>query len=193
MHRGDPLAGPLYVSTYQDVGDSIVGDRLAEVVDELPCNDTGGEDPVPSAGPGEALGTYIGSNVYAVKGYRMSFRIANVRDGEVQLFENAHDPEATDGADILDLRDKLRRTTTEIFVSPHNTQRVRITEPERLAWLANEIERSPIGDGPNANRGRVIFDFKDGTQTFVTFAPEAGILADRLELPPDVVRALTPG
>jgi hypothetical protein len=66
------------------------------------------EDPAQRYLDGDAAYLDKGTALYAVNGYRPSFRLAARRDGELVLFEAAENPRARTWADLLDLGGKVR-------------------------------------------------------------------------------------
>ena len=58
--------------------------------------------------------TYLnpGTLIYAVKGYSPEFRLATLQDGETTLFEADTNPAAKIGEDLLDIRGRLRPSTS---------------------------------------------------------------------------------
>jgi hypothetical protein len=66
------------------------------------------EDPAQRYLDGDASYLDKGTALYAVKGYRPTFRLAARRDGELVLFEAAENPRAQTWGDLLDLGGKVR-------------------------------------------------------------------------------------
>jgi hypothetical protein len=66
------------------------------------------EDPAQRYLDGDAAYLDKGTALYAVNGYRPSFRLAARRDGEPVLFEAAENPRARTWGDLLDVAGKVR-------------------------------------------------------------------------------------
>lgn len=155
---------------------SLLGVQIATIVGNQPC-DVCDENPA-HPGPQEALGGgAIGAKVYAVKGYRPSFRVATLGRLRISIFERS----VRFGRDMLDLAGKVEQITSrEIGRSDH---RVVITDPRRIAHMIKALGASRVG-GPTKfhKHHEVTLHLRDGT-----LLP----LDDRLVLPRDVVQALT--
>lgn len=67
---------------------------------------------------GDAAYLDKGTALYAVKGYRPTFRLAARRDDQLVLFQAAENPRAQRWADLLDPRDKVRHEIAAEF-RPH--------------------------------------------------------------------------
>lgn len=190
---GIQLDDRFYASTGQKADRSTLGRKIATVVDYARCSVGCDGDAPPDPGPGEALGGSIGAEVYAVHGYRTSFRVATLERGKAALHENHGGPRDRVGRDMLDLAGKVERITSQQTGNRATGKQLAITDPRRIAWIIGAIDSSPIGEPKEFyEHFYVTFHLRDGTATTLGFAPRARALDDRLLIPVGVVRALTP-
>lgn len=138
-------------------------------------------------GPGHLDGdaAYLdpGTPLFAVRGYRPSFRLAARRDGELVLYEAADNPRARTWADLLDIGGKVR----SIGIRDHDSRpRGAIRQPGRVARLVELLLASPVG--PTAACGDepvrfLVFHLRDGTATGLAYGADSGRLECRNPLP----------
>jgi hypothetical protein len=118
---------------------------------------------------GDAAYLDKGTALYAVKGYRPTFRLAARRDDQLALFQAAENPRAQHWADLLDLRDKVRW----IGINDDDDQQLAaIKDPPMVASLVDLLLRSPVS-APSAcaDQGNVLLAFRldDGTATVLSY------------------------
>lgn len=172
-----------YDTVHRAAEKSALGNPIATIIGDycVPCES-------PTAGPGEALGIGVGGKVYAVLGYRMSFRVATIDDDHVQLYE-ANDPRIRSGKDIFALAGKVATITTRTAAHRRHV----ISNPGRIARIVRGIEASPVVRPHRAPaHGSVTFVLRDGGRIEIHLAARTRVLDRRLLLSPDVVHALTP-
>lgn len=157
---------------------SVLGEQIARIVGNQPCSVCDQNPPRP--GPEEALGGgAIGAKVYAIKGYRASFRVATLDRNRMTIFER----DARFGRDMLDLEGRIVQITAH-EIGGGSDHRVIIADPRRIARTIKTIGASRVGRPTGFyEHHEVILRLRDGATL---------PLDDRLVLPADVVRALTP-
>jgi hypothetical protein len=118
---------------------------------------------------GDAAYLDTGTPVYAVKGYRPTFRLAARRDGKLVLFEAADNPRARTWADLLDLGGKV----SWIGVNDGNNRQVAaIKDRKQVARLVDLLLGSPAGKPTAcADGGNVFlaFHLDDATATVLSY------------------------
>jgi hypothetical protein len=114
---------------------------------------------------GDAAYLDPGTPLYAVNGYRPSFRLAARREGHLVLFEAAENPDARTWGDLLDVGGKVR----QIAVEDRNLRRLAtIADRDQVDRLVELLLRSPLGASKVCvDRGNVLlaFHLDDGTAT----------------------------
>jgi hypothetical protein len=114
---------------------------------------------------GDAAYLDPGTPLYAVNGYRPSFRLAARREGQLVHFEAAENPDARTWGDLLDVGGKVR----QIAVEDRNLRRLAtIADRDQVDRLVALLLRSPLGTSKVCvDRGNVLlaFHLDDGTAT----------------------------
>jgi hypothetical protein len=100
------------------------------------------EDPAQRYLDGDAAYLDKGTVLYAVKGYRPTFRLAARRDGELALFEAAENPRAQTWGDLLDVAGKVRWIGIN---DGSNRPLAAIRDPQQVARLVELLLGSPSG------------------------------------------------
>ena len=119
---------------------------------------------------GDAAYLAPGTPIFELKGYDPKFRLAAVVDGEVKLFEADTNPGAQMGADLLDIRDKVRSIGIN---SPEDatTELASIDAPEIVGSLVEDALSATVDQGRRDHEGEryfIAFHLEDGSgHTFV--------------------------
>jgi hypothetical protein len=100
------------------------------------------EDPGQRYLDGDAAYLDKGTALYAVKGYRPSFRLAARRDGELVLFEAVENPRARTWGDLLDLEGKVGWIGIN---DGSNRPLAALRDRRQVARLVELLLGSPIG------------------------------------------------
>ncbi len=145
---------------------------------------------------GDAAFLEAGTPVHTVVGYRPEFRLAARQGDRVLLFEADTNPAARQGADLLDLGNKVRA----IGVNSERdgvTELAAITDPARVADLVEGILRAPVNHDwaalDPAHRGTryfLAFHLADGTAVSRAYWPDSGELSRGIMTPPAVRTAV---
>jgi len=126
---------------------------------------------------GDSAFVAAGEPVYAVRGYRPTFRVAAHRDGRLVLYEADSNPAAKVGADLLDLDGKVAAIT---LLSPKDGRTIlgRIADPARIRELVNLVLAGPVEQSVPTTGAHdfVGFEFIDGTVTSRAYFRDAGVL-----------------
>jgi len=126
---------------------------------------------------GDSAFVAAGEPVYAVRGYRSTFRVAAHRDGRLVLYEADSNPAAKAGADLLDLDGKVATIT---LLSPKDGRTVlgRIADPARVRELVNLVLAGPVDQSAptTGSHDFIGFELVDGTVTSRAYFRDAGIL-----------------
>jgi hypothetical protein len=140
------------------------------------------EDPAQRYLDGDAAYLDKGTALYAVKGYRPTFRLAARRDGGLVLFEAAENPRARTWGDLLDLEGKVRW----IGINDQNNRPLAaIRDRQQVARLVELLLGSPTGK-PTACADDNVFlalHFDDATATTLPYSLQFGRLDCRNPLP----------
>ncbi len=126
-----------------------------------------------------------GTPVYTVSGYAPEFRLATASEGQVTLFEADTNPAAEVGADLLDIKGRVR----SIGISgplDEPTELVSISNPEMVEGMVEMALVAPV-DQSRRDRGRdlyyIAFHMEDGTAVVRRFWPESGELSSGIMTP----------
>ena len=127
------------------------------------------EDPDKRYLDGDASYLDKGTALYAVRGYRATFRLAARRDGELVLFEAEENPRARTWADLLDVGGRVRW----IGVNDGNNRPIAaIRDRRQVARLVDLLLGSPIGKPTACADDGVFlaFHLDDGTATTLSYS-----------------------
>jgi hypothetical protein len=140
------------------------------------------EDPAQRYLDGDAAYLDKGTALYAVKGYRPTFRLAARRDGELVLFEAVENPRARSWGDLLDLADKVRWIGIN---DGSNRPLAAIRDRQQVARLADLLLGSPLGKPTACADDGVFlaFHLDDGTATTLAYSVQFRRLDCRDPLP----------
>jgi hypothetical protein len=140
------------------------------------------EDPAQRYLDGDAAYLDKGTALYAVNGYRPSFRLAARRDGELVLFEAAENPRARTWGDLLDVAGKVRWIGVN---DGSNRPLAAIRDPQQVARLVELLLGSPIGKPTACADDGVFlaFHLDDGTATTLAYSVRFRRLGCRDPLP----------
>ena len=133
---------------------------------------------------GEAGVLPAGTQVFAVRGYAPTFRLAARVDGLVRLYEVLPHQGLRRGADLLDVEDRVRAIE---FGPGGNALFTRVERPDRIARLVHLISVAPIDLSPpwGAPAGpkesvAITLELIDGTRTTRALDRNRGRFADVL-------------
>jgi hypothetical protein len=126
------------------------------------------EDPAQRYLDGDAAYLDKGTALYAVKGYRPTFRLAGRRDGELVLFEAAENPRARTWGDLLDAAGKVRWIGIN---DGSNRPLATLRNRQQVARLVELLLGSPIGKPTACADDGVFlaFHLDDGTATTLAY------------------------
>jgi hypothetical protein len=147
------------------LGDSDLGAQVAVVRCKLADHIVQGPD---THLDGDAAYLDKGTPVYAVKGYRTTFRLAARRDGKLVLFEAADTPHARTWADLLDLGGKVAWIGIN---DDHNRQVGAIRDRRQVTRLVELLLGSPAGTPAACPDGGsfLAFHLNDATATTLSY------------------------
>ena len=132
-----------------------------------------------------------GTRVYAVRGYKTSFRLAAVVGEEILVFESWRSARAKTGADLYDIAGRVhaidvRRVSPGTGAAPAAAMIRQRTDVDALAAM---IERARFGPTREKSVGHarywLTFWLTDGTTLARAYFPETGELTGGLSLPPE--------
>jgi hypothetical protein len=133
---------------------------------------------------GDAAFVPTGDPVYAVRGYKPSFRLAARHDGRLVLYEADSNPAAKTGADLLDIEG---RVASIALLSPKDGLTVigRISDPARVAQLVGLVVTGPVGTSHPPSSGPpafVAFELMDGTATTRAYFVDTSTLSREIKV-----------
>ena len=143
---------------------------------------------------GDAAFLTPGTPLYAVRGYRPTFRLAAWQAGQFTLFEVDSNPRARRGGDLFDIGGKVRYIGVN-SEADGTTELAAIRDPWTVQSLVGQILTAPLtAHLTNADeRGSqyfLAFHLMDGTDVIRSFWPGSGALAPGVLAPPAVGTAV---
>ncbi len=144
------------------------------------------EDPAYHLKDGDAAFLAPGTPLYAVEGYKTSFRLAAYFGGRIVLFESDANPRARTGADLLDIAFKVRSIEVRADDNGLTTLGV-VSDPGQVATLVRLVLAAPLSKGrtnENGPRYFITFRLNDGTQVTRAYFRGTGELVPGIITPP---------
>jgi hypothetical protein len=176
---GDVTYVASYTSGGRELSDGDLGPEQLRVKRTLARDSFGmAHQPV----DGDAAFIASGDPVYSVKGYAAIFRLAARHDGRLLLYEADTNPQATRGADLLDIGEKV---TSIALVSQMDGKTVlaRLADRPRIEAMVRLVLDGPVDQGPpkgsrfgSQDVVRLSFELNDGTATVRTYDRVNGVL-----------------
>ena len=143
------------------------------------------QDPHYQTRDGDAAFLDAGTRIYAVKGYKPTFRLTAYVNHNVLLFDADTNPKAKIGADLLDIGGKVNY----IGVNSNQdgtTELAAIKNPKQVAQLVAMVLSAPV-DQTHVSQGGLqyflAFHLKDGTVVIRAYWLNSGELARGILLP----------
>ena len=135
---------------------------------------------------GDAAYLAPGTPIFELKRYTPKFRLAAVVDGEVTLFEADTNPAARTGADLLDIRGRVRSIGIN---SPQDarTELASIDDPEVVERLVEIVLSAPVDQSyrnGSDERYFIAFHLEDGTAVIRSYWLGSGELHRGMMTPP---------
>ena len=139
---------------------------------------------------GDAAFLTPGTPLYAVRGYRPTFRLAAWQANQLTLFEVDRNPRARQGGDLFDIGGKVRYIGVN-SEADGTTELAAIRDPRTVQALVSQLLTAPIAPqltnaeerGP---RYFLAFHLMDGTAVIRSFWTGSGALAPGVLLPPAI-------
>lgn len=143
------------------------------------------QDPGYQSKDGDAAFLPVGTKVYAVKGYKPTFRLAVYQNDVLQLYESDTNPHANVGADLLDIGGKV------LYIGVNSdqdgiTELATIKDSKQVAVLVDVVLKAPVNQNyQSLGNERYFIDFhlKDGTCVIRVYWPDSGELSRGILLP----------
>ena len=134
---------------------------------------------------GDAAYLDLGTPVHTAKGYAPEFRLATVSNGRVTLFEADTNPAAKVGADLLDIRGKVRSIGIN---DPEDGRKelASIGDPGTVQELVEMVLAAPVDQNRwdhDGERCFIAFHLEDGTAVTRAFWLESGELSRGIMTP----------
>lgn len=147
-------------------------------------------DPSYQSQDGDAAFLPIGTAIYSMTDYRMSFRIA-VEIPSVKIYEADTNTRATLGSDLVDLEGKV----AYIGAAPMSAvaSAVAIRDSATVDALVTMILNGRVDQSwqpPDSAPVSITLHFKDGTQSTRAFWPSPGVLQRGIRVPQEFVRII---
>ena len=134
----------------------------------------------------------MGTPVYEVVGYSPTFRLAAFRDDRLLVYEADSNPNATLGADLLDIEGKV----TSIAINSQTdgtTELATIDDPDAVTALVALVLAAPINQRNQDHDGLryfIAFHLADGTQVAHAYWTQSGELHRGIMLPSEFATAV---
>lgn len=164
--------------------ESDLGPEFAKVKFKLSGNVS---DPGYHAQDGDAAYLNPGTPVYTVKGYKPTFRLA-ARDSDsnrLVLFEADTNPNAKQGADLLDIAGKVQYIGVN-SEQDGKTELAAIKDPKQVTALVDIVLEAPVDQNrPPQNEPQyfIAFHLEDGTTVTRQYGLHSGELSRGILLP----------
>lgn len=153
-----------------------------------------GQGPGYQPADGDAAYLRPGTEVFAVRGYSPTFRLAAYQQpGQLVLFEVSDNPRAKAGRDVLDIGGKVQAIVV-LSKADERTVLGRIDDPTRVARLAAAVLDAPVDASRRQNGGElsafVSFQLLDGTATTQPYRSGALMLGRGILVPSEFTTAI---
>lgn len=165
---------------------SLASNRLGAVVATVHCRMEGSVlDPGYQPKDGDAAFLNPGTSLYAVKGYKRSFRLAALQDGRLTLFEADSNPAARVGGDLLDIGGRV----SYIGINSEQdgaTELAAIKSTAQVDALVRMVMEAPVNQQITDHSGAsyfLAFHMQDGTTVVRAYWPGTGELSRGIVLP----------
>lgn len=122
--------------------------------------------------------TYLepGTPVYAVEGYKPSFRVAARSDDRWVLYGVVENPDARSAEKLLDVAGRVKRVTVRQEV-PEAREVTPVRQPEETAALVDVVLESPVvWVSRDFTRHDFVFELDDDTEVVRRYEPRSGEL-----------------
>ena len=136
---------------------------------------------------GDAAYLDLGTPIFELKRYAPEFRLAAVVDGAVTLFEADRNPAARTGADLLDIRGKVRSIGINSPGGDERTELASIDSRELVDRLVEIVLSSPVDRSRRDRAGEIyviVFHLEDGTAVRSLYWLESGEMLNGMMTPP---------
>jgi hypothetical protein len=136
-----------------------------------------------------------GEQVYSIKGYQASFRLAVRTSNGVFFYDVGENPRARTGADLFDLAGKVQSLAIAPIDNPDSPTKT-IRDPATIEKLVGEILAAPVisNCSSGGNEEALLFHMKDGSLVELRYWPAGQRLETRwpqcVQLPPDFANRL---
>lgn len=153
-----------------------LGSQVGVTKRKLADNET---DPSYRLQDGDAAFLEAGTPIFALAGYRSTFRVAATLGGALTIYEADTNPKASTGADLMDLAGKVDYIAIES--TQDNSELAAIRDPAAVGRLVDIIQGSPVDQTlqppADATQYSIAFHFRDGTQSLRAWWPSSGELS----------------
>lgn len=171
-----------YLAESQHIAPALLGPKFAQIKFKLKGNVN---DPNYHSKDGDAAFLNAGTAVYAVKGYRSTFRLAAYQDKALVLFEADTNPMAKTGSDLVDIVGKVRSIGVN-SAQDGKLQLGAIKDPREVTSLVNMVLVAPVNQQFTGSEGTqyvVVFYLNDSTTLSRMFWLKSGELSRGIMLP----------
>lgn len=134
---------------------------------------------------GDATYLATGTPVYMVKGYKPEFRLAAYWNNQLLLFEAHRHLKAKKGADLVDIKNKVRYIGVNSGGDPKR-ELAAIKAPKLVASLVDMVLKAPVAQNYQNQKERgylIVFHLKDGTTANYSYWPDSNDLNVGILLP----------
>ena len=179
------LGGITYVASWTSPSRPLQESDLGAVYAHVKVKLEGTSDPGHQLQEGDAGFLEAGTAVYAVTGYRTSFRLAATNQGRLTLYEADTNPKARVGADLVDLADKVLYIGVN-SASDWHTELAAIKDPASVQKLVALVEAGTVDQTTQPGDGLMYFiDFHmaDGTEVLRAYWPNSSQLQRGIHVP----------
>ena len=141
---------------------------------------------------GDAAYLDEGTQIYSIKAYSPDFRLVAKVGAELYLFEADTNPNATKGADLLDIEGKVEYIRINGGMDG-KTELASIKEKTLVYSLVEMVLNAPVDQTVLSSGGSqlfIAFHLNDGTMVSRSFRPDSGVLSRGILLPDEFGRTI---
>lgn len=168
-------------TTGRPLAESDLGPVFATVTFKLDGNV---QNPGYQSKDGDAAFLDVGTQIFTVKGYRSTFRLATDENHTLTLYEADTNSRARKGADLLDIGGKVQSLGIA-SAQDGVTALGAIKDPKQVSQLVTLVQQAPVDQNTQTGNKQyfLVFHLTDGTVVTRAYWMDTGVMARGILLP----------